>query len=165
VALLKPELLQTVLWPAAAACAVLLASSAVLLWPAQGDAAQGSGLELHSPFELGTVLKLAGLIALIMLVAKLVTDKVGAGGLYLLAAASGIADVDALTLSMARFAGGQVGLAEAGTAILVAAGVNTASKAAMATAIGGSRLGWIVGGASAASLAAMALALFLVRAI
>jgi uncharacterized membrane protein (DUF4010 family) len=163
--LLKPELLATILWPAAAACAVLLACSAVLLWAGQGDGAQGSGLELKSPFELGTVLKLAGLIAVIMLVAKLAVDKAGSGGLYLLAAASGIADVDALTLSMARFAGGQIGLVEAGTAILIAAGVNTVSKATMATAIGGNRLGWVVGGASAASLAAMAIGLAAVRSI
>ncbi|HEX2839871.1 MgtC/SapB family protein [Hyphomicrobium sp.] len=153
---LKPELLGTLLWPALAASAVTLVGSAVLLWAGQAGGSQSSGLELRNPFDLGTVLKLAGLIGIIMLVAKLLTEKAGTAGLYLLAAASGIADVDALTLSMARFAGGQVGLIEAGTAILIAASVNTVAKSAMATSIGGARLGLLVGGVSAASLAALA---------
>ena len=99
--------------------------------------------------------QLAGLIAVIMVVAKALSEQVGAAGLYLLAAISGVADVDALTLSMARFAGVQVGLPEAGRAILVAASVNTVSKAAMAAAVGGTRLGTLVGGLSAAALAAL----------
>lgn len=153
---LRPELLATLFRPAAAACAVLLLGGAALLRDGQADTGQGSGLKISNPFDLGTVLKLAGLIAIIMLVAKGITDKAGAAGLYLLAAASGIADVDALTLSMARFAGGQVGFREASIAILVAATVNTASKAAMAGVIGGSRLGLLVGGISAAAIAALA---------
>ncbi|HYD15884.1 MAG TPA: DUF4010 domain-containing protein [Hyphomicrobium sp.] len=160
---LKPELLATLLLPAAAACAVLLASSAVLLRGSKGEATQGSSLKLRNPFDLGTVLKLAGLIGVIMLVAKVMVDKAGAAGLYLLSAASGIGDVDALTLSMARFAGSTVGLVEAATAILVAAGVNTASKAAMAATIGGTRLGWIVSGVSAAAIAALAMTALAVR--
>ncbi len=155
---LKPELFGTLLWPALAACAVTLIGSAFLLWAGQAGGSQSSRLELRNPFDLGTVLKLAGLIGVIMLVAKLLTDKAGTAGLYLLAAASGIADVDALTLSMARFAGGQVGLLEAGTAILIAASVNTVSKSAMAASIGGTRLGLLVGGVSAASFAALAAA-------
>ncbi|MCC7251165.1 DUF4010 domain-containing protein, partial [Hyphomicrobium sp.] len=154
--LIKPVLLGTLLWPAAVAGVVLLVGSAVLLKHGQGTAQQPT-LEIRNPFDLGTVLQLAGLIAIIMVVAKLLTEQAGTAGLYLLAAVSGIADVDALTLSMARFAGAQVGLEEAGTAILVAAGVNTASKAAMSAAVGGVRLGQIVGGFSAAAMVALAL--------
>src|SRR5690606_35902229 len=98
---------------------------------------------------------LAGLIAVIMVVAKALSEQVGAAGLYLLAAISGVADVDALALSMARFAGAELGLPEAGRAILVAASVNTVSKAVMAAVVGGSRLGTLVGGVSAAALAAL----------
>ena len=160
---LKPALLATLLWPAAAAGAVLLAGSGVLLRRGQGDDTEAPALELRNPFDLGTVLWLAGLIAVIMVVAKVLADQASAAGLYLLAAVSGLADVDALTLSMARFAGAQVGLAEAGTAILVAAAVNTVSKAVMAAAVGGVRLGKVVGGLSAAALAALAAAFLIVR--
>lgn len=155
--LIKPALIGTLLWPALAAGVVHLAGSAVLLWKGDSSAAQESLLQIRNPFDLGTVLKLAGLIAVIMLVAKAMADHASAAGLYLLAAVSGIADVDALTLSMARFAGGQVSLWDAGVAILTAASVNTASKAAMAAAVGGRSLGLLVGGVSAAAIVAIAL--------
>lgn len=156
-ALIKPDLLGTLLWPAVAAGAVQLAGSGVLLWKGESRSAQESLLEIRSPFDLGTVLKLAGLIAAIMLVAKAMADRANAAGLYLLAAVSGIADVDALTLSMARFAGDQVSLHDASVAILIAASVNTVSKAAMAAVVGGRTLGALVGGVSAAAIGAIAL--------
>lgn len=161
--LLKPALLATILWPAAAAGSVLLAGSGVLLWKRHGDGAETAAIALRNPFDLSTVLQLAGLIAVIMLVAKILADQASAAGLYLLAAVSGIADVDALTLSMARFAGTNVGLSEASYAILVAAGVNTASKAAMAAGVGGARPGALVGGLSAAALAALVVTLLILR--
>ncbi|MDQ8698332.1 DUF4010 domain-containing protein [Hyphomicrobium sp. LHD-15] len=154
--LIKPALLAHLLWPVAAAGVVLLGSAAFFLRAETNGTAQQSSLQLRNPFDLGTVLKLAGLIAVIMVVAKVMADQASTAGLYLLAAISGIADVDALTLSMARFAGAQVGLAEAGNAILVAAGVNTLVKAGMAATVGGRQLGTLVGGVSAASLAALA---------
>lgn len=165
---IKPALLGPLLLPTLAGGAVLLAGSGALLRggqvrSSQGDLQQPSKLEVKNPFDLGTVLKLAGLIALIMVIAKVLKDEAGTAGLYLLAAVSGIADVDALTLSMARFAGGDVGLQEAATAILIAAGVNTASKATIATAVGGTRLGILVGGFSAAAMVALALALVILR--
>lgn len=160
---LKPALLATLLWPAAAACLVLLAGSGVLLRGGGADGEETPALDLRNPFDLGTVLQLAGLIAVIMLVAKGLADQASAAGIYLLAAVSGLADVDALTLSMARFAGAEVGLSEAANAILVAAGVNTVSKAAMAAGVGGARLGMVVGGLSAAALAALVLTRLIVR--
>lgn len=157
-AIIKPALLTVILGPAAAAGAVLLTAAGLLMWHAGGDGAKAAALELRNPFDLTTVLQLGGLIAVIMVVAKVLADRADAAGLYLLAAVSGIADVDALTLSMARFAGTQVGFTEASTAILVAAAVNTVAKALMAGGVGGARLGTWVGGSSAAALAALALA-------
>jgi uncharacterized membrane protein (DUF4010 family) len=161
--LIKPALLAHLLWPVAAAGLVLLTSAAFLLRAEASGTTQQSALQLRNPFDLGTVLKLAGLIAVIMVVAKVMADQASTAGLYLLAAISGIADVDALTLSMARFAGAQVGLVDAGNAILVAAGVNTLVKAAMAATVGGRQLGALVGGLSAAALAALIIALVSLR--
>ena len=154
---LKPDLIVTVLWPAAAGAAVLLLGAAVLLRKSKRPDTPEPKLDLRSPFDLGTVLQLAALIAVIMLFAKTVAGYAGPAGLFLLAAVSGIADVDALTLSMARFAEGQVGLREAGIAILVAAGVNTVSKAVMTAVVGGPRLGIFVGAVSALAVAALAI--------
>ena len=87
----------------------------------------------------------------------------GNAGLFLLAAVSAIADVDALTISMARLAGLQVAAGDAASAILVAASVNTASKAAIAAFVGGARIGTIVGSASVLAIAALAVAYFALR--
>ena len=160
--LLKPDLLATLLWPALAAACVLLLAVTVLL-AGTGKSPEAPKLEVKSPFELGTVLWLATLIAAIMLIAKLLAGSVGNAGLFVLAAVSGIADVDALTLSMARLAGLQVSVESAASAILIAAGVNTASKAGIAAFVGGAGLGRIVGAVSLLAIGALAVASLVMR--
>jgi uncharacterized membrane protein (DUF4010 family) len=115
-------------------------------------------LRLKNPFDLASALKLASLIAIIMLLAKLLSARIGAQGVFLLAAASGIADVDALTLSMARFAGAQITVSDAATAILIAACTNTAAKAVMAGCIGGRDLAVKVGIPSGIAVLALVVA-------
>ena len=158
--LLKPELLASLIWPTVAAASVLLLSAALLLWGRSSGRSGSAGqpeLQIKNPFDFGTVLWLAALIAVIMLAAKRMVGQVGNAGLFLLAAVSGIADVDALTLSMARLAGLQVAASDAANAILIAASVNTASKAAMAAFVGTAHLGRIVGSASVLTIAALGL--------
>lgn len=160
VGVLKYELLALLFWPLGAAACVLFLSAAVLLWAKGTQSAGQPQLQISNPFELTTVLSLAALIALISLVAKLVAGSIGNAGLFLLAAVSGIADVDALTLSMARLAGLQVGAGDAANAILIAATINTLAKASMAGFVGGTRLGRIVWIASALATGALAATLF-----
>ena len=104
---------------------------------------------------MATALKLAALIAVIMVAAKGLSAVAGTSGVFLLAAASGVVDVDALTLSMARLAGSQIAVRDAVAAILLAASVNTAAKAAMAAYHGGHKIGRIVGSASALAVIAL----------
>jgi uncharacterized membrane protein (DUF4010 family) len=118
-------------------------------------------LALKNPFDLGTALKLAGFIAVISVIAKIVSQRAGDAGVFAVAALSGLADVDALTLSMTRLAPASVPPATAAVAIVIAAGVNTAVKAAMAVTAGTARMGTILGGVSAAALAAAAAAFLL----
>jgi uncharacterized membrane protein (DUF4010 family) len=152
---LNPGLIGGLALPLGAAALVLLAASAALLLRHPVPDAPHPALKLKNPFELPLALKLAALIAAIMVAAKLFSAIAGARGLLALAAASGLADVDAITLSMARLAGGQISGAEATAAILVAASVNTALKAAMAGYLGGARVGRIVGGVSVLALLAL----------
>ena len=58
-----------------------------------------------------------------------------------LAAVSGIADVDAIMLSMARLARDELGAATASQAVLLAIAVNTGAKAVLAWFTGGYRIG------------------------
>jgi uncharacterized membrane protein (DUF4010 family) len=152
---LNPGLIAGLALPLAAAGLVLVAASAVLILGRRTLHAPRPALELKNPFELGTALKLAALIAVIMVAAKALSTLAGSRGVFLLAAASGVADVDALTLSMARLASSQIATGDAVAAILLAASVNTAAKAAMAAYLGGRKVGRIVSGASALAVIAL----------
>lgn len=141
------------------AVGLVLALSGLLL--VRGAAACGpAGLAFANPLEVGTALKLSCFVALVMLAAAMAGDMAGGGGVLVVAAASGLADVDAVTLSMARAAGGSVPPELARAAILVAVGANTATKAAMAGWLGGRSVGLPVAVASLAAIAAGAAALF-----
>jgi uncharacterized membrane protein (DUF4010 family) len=161
--MLNPELIAIVLGPALAAAAVLLLGAAVGLWGKRDDATEHLQLNISNPFDLGTVFQLAGLIAVILVAAKAVASRAGNAGLFLLASVSAIADVDALTLSMARLAGQQVAFTDAATAILIAASTNTATKAAMAAFVGGRRIGAAVGTVSVLAIATLAVVFLLLR--
>ena len=161
---LKPELVAALIWPVVAAAAVLLAGAAVLCC-GEGRAAQPNTHSCRSriPSTSAPSCSWPALIAVILLLAKLVAAQAGNAGLFLLAAISGIADVDALTLSMARLSGVQVSAADAATAILVAASVNTASKATIAGFVGGTRLGSIVGVVSVMAIGALGITFVMLR--
>lgn len=135
--------------PLISATLVLMVASAMLMLRVdRRETPQATTLlEIKNPLELGLAIKLAAVIGAVMIAAKMLLAALGAPGLYLLAAVSGIVDVDALTLSMARLGDAQTN--DAVSAILLAVGTNTAAKAAIATFTGGRQMGWIVGGVSA----------------
>jgi len=112
-----------------------------------------------NPLELGMAIKLALAIGIIMLASQVVQDQFGSAGVLLVAAVSGIVDVDAITISVANMENSQLGAETAVQAIALAVGVNTLSKVAMVFWVGGARLGRYVGMGSAAALAAAGAAL------
>ncbi|HWL70583.1 MAG TPA: DUF4010 domain-containing protein, partial [Geminicoccus sp.] len=160
---LNPALVLPLAWPLGAAILVFLVAGGFLLLRRAGAQGEGPALTLTNPLELGVALQMAAIIAAIMLLAKLVGDRFGETGLYVLAAVSGIADVDALTLSMARMAGSGIQLGVAAAAIAIAVAVNTLVKCVLAGTAGSLRLGLLVTGASAAAIAAGAGAFLLVQ--
>ena len=70
-------------------------------------------------------------------------------GVLIVAALSGVADVDAVTISMARMGGKDIDLNTTVKGILVAVAVNTTSKAMLAGWAGGHKIGALVGSVSA----------------
>ena len=95
--------------------------------------------------------------AAVMLLAVAARHFFGEAGLIGLAAISGLADVDAITLSMAKTAGSDA-TSGPGLTILTAVGVYTIAKTAYAAYVGGVRLGLIVAGGTVVGLVAAAAA-------
>ncbi|MGQ0671377.1 MAG: MgtC/SapB family protein [Hyphomicrobium sp.] len=133
---IAPGLLRWLLLPLAFAGLALAGVAAVRLREHANDPVS-SPLNVKNPFELSTVLKFGALLAAMLVAAKALTLWAGNKGAFALAAVSGIADVDAVTLSMSQLAGKGLEPAAAAGAILLAAAVNTVSKAVM---------GWMAGG-------------------
>lgn len=111
-------------------------------------------LSLKNPFELSVVLAFGALLTLIMLLGKALTVWAGTRGALALAAASGVADVDAITLSMARLGRADLGVETAAFAILLAVAVNTVAKTVLAWVSGGKALGRLILFAAIAALVA-----------
>lgn len=116
---------------------------------------------LANPLALGTAVKFGALLAVVAVAVDVFRSWFGAAGVYVVAALSGVADVDAVTVSMARAAGGDAALGVATAAVVLAASVNTAVKGGIALVVGGPRVGLRVAGAYVAVLAAGGLAVWL----
>lgn len=160
-ALLNPALIAKLAGPIGGLVAAMAIGAVVLLLTSERDN-RSPRLEISSPLELGTALKLAGFIAVVTIAAELARRWIGTTAVLGVAALSGIADVDAVTVSMARQAGG-IGLEIATLAIVAAVSVNTVSKTVLATIAGGRAIGAYVGLASAAGLVAAGLGWFFFR--
>ena len=116
---------------------------------------------LDNPFELSAVLKIALLLATVALISKLAAEKLGPEAVLAVAAITGLADVDAVALSVPLLAPTTISLEFAAQAVLMAVGVNISAKAGYALALGGGRYGAAYAGLSLAAGALGALALFL----
>lgn len=92
---------------------------------------------INNPFELLPALKFALLLMAVMLLARLFQQLYGDSGVYAVAALSGITDVDAITLSLARMAGSGLDQTVAAEAIIIAASANTLIKGVLVALICG----------------------------
>ena len=138
------------------AAALFQGAAAWLLIGREGHSAEDKpeGLVHKNPFLLSEVLKFGAILGIVMLAAGIAKSMFGNSGLMVVAGISGLADVDAITLSVANM-GGQVVAGVA--AILLAIGVNSAAKAVYAGIAGGMRLGMTL---FLLNMAAMAVAVF-----
>lgn len=138
--------------PALSTAAAVLGIGAAILW-FRNIQQETPELRISNPLAVGTAIKLAVLLAAVMLAAELVRRMFGGVGILVVAALSGVADVDAVTISIARMAGGDVDLNTAARAIMIAIAINTVSKAIIASWVGNKKVGLLVGGISAVALA------------
>ena len=115
-----------------------------LLLISSGREGQVRAVAIKNPFELLPALKFGLLLVVVMLAVQGFQQWFGDSGLFAVAAISGITDVDAITLSVARLARGELAGTVAVQAIVIAACVNTLIKGLIVTFICRSTMAWQV---------------------
>ncbi|MFO1101563.1 MAG: MgtC/SapB family protein [Methylocystis sp.] len=161
VAVINPPLASR-LAPPVIAAGVLFALAGVFLLRRSASERPGesSGLDVVNPLDLVAVLKFGALLATVMILSRLATHFAGDIGAYALALLSGIADVDAIALTMARLGATEIGVGAAAGSILLALLSNTTSKIVMGIVIGGAAMGWRLAAASILAVAGALVALW-----
>ncbi len=135
VALVNPALARTLAAPMLAMAATGLGAS-LLLHRRPGAPIVRGGVLLKNPVSLSAAFEFAGLFAAVLVGSKAASSYLGPSGVYVAALAAGTTDMDAISLSMADLARGQLGLRVAATAVFLAGAMNTVVKGGMALAIG-----------------------------
>jgi uncharacterized membrane protein (DUF4010 family) len=155
--------LATSLAPALIAGAAVMAGLAwwLIYSSPKGKKKGGTDFNLENPFRLKEVLRFGFILTMVMVLAVAARHLFGEAGLIGLAAISGLADVDAITLSMAKTAQADATSGPA-LAILTAVGVNTLAKNGYAAYVGGTRIGAIVAIGTIAGIAAAVVAYLVV---
>ncbi len=101
-------------------------------------AAEKGDIQFSNPFDLGSAIKFGLLYGVVLLASRAAQMYFGDAGLFISSIVSGVADVDAITLSMAELSKtGGLELRTASQAIVIAAMSNTIVKGGIAV-VGGS---------------------------
>lgn len=153
-ALINPALLSSLVWPVVV-MTLLLYLPAFIIWKRHQERLEVSRPELtKNPLDLKSALVFGVLLVAILLLGKFLQEWLGDLGIYVLATTSGIADVDAITLSLTRMSQDTLALQTAVIGIVIAAATNNLVKAGIAGAIGRRELGTRVAGPMVMSLVA-----------
>ncbi|MGD1995779.1 MAG: MgtC/SapB family protein [Anaerolineae bacterium] len=147
VAALNRQLLR-VMWPPLAASAAVGLIYSGYLYLSQRTEEEGK-VAFSNPFNLGPAIKFGLVYAVILLISKAAQTYFGDTGVYVSSIVAGLADVDAITLSVAelsRTAGG-LDLITAERAIVLAVMSNTVVKGGIVLSTGSSTLRrWVAPG-------------------
>ncbi|OQY26483.1 MAG: hypothetical protein B6I38_11250 [Anaerolineaceae bacterium 4572_5.1] len=136
VAVINKQLLFIV-WPPIVAMGTLGLIYSIYLYLSQ-QAIDEEEIQVSNPFELGPAIKFGLLYALILIGSKAAQTYLGVQGFYLSSFLAGLADVDAITLSVADFTlqPNGITLEMAERAIVLAVISNTLVKGGMVLALG-----------------------------
>jgi uncharacterized membrane protein (DUF4010 family) len=140
-AVVAPQLVM----PAAVPLGTLfLATSLAALLLARRHVPDDAAPDVTNPFELRTALQFALLFAGVLLLTRAAEEYLGVGGLYLASALSGVAQLDAITLSLGRQVQEALAVEVAVKGLALAVAANCVFKGGLAMAVGGPRFGRIV---------------------
>lgn len=165
IAALQPSMLGLIVPPLAAAIVVAVGYALISVYGrAHGSTASDAPSGFRNPFSFGSVIGFALLLGIVILAGREIAARFGAGGALLGAAGLGLADVDAVTVAMARLVPEPLSIMAASLAVLAAIATNTLSKLAIAAGIGRGRFAVEVAILTGACWLAAALALWVVLA-
>lgn len=123
---------------------VIGASAGLYLWRQKGPE-QEAALQVKNPMDLWSAVKFGLVFAVVLFVSRAAYQYYGASGVYVAGGISGLADVDAFTISAAGLAQqGVLARGTAGASILLAGAMNTLVKGGIAAVIGGPALRRVV---------------------
>lgn len=137
VSVINMNLLKEVWLPISLAGLAGLVYALILYFQQHGE--ETGEIKLGRPIDLGSAIRFGLLFVVILLVSRTAQLYLGDVGIYLSSLISGLADVDAITLSMSELSrGGTLSLETAGNAVVVAAMANTIAKGGIVL-VGGSK--------------------------
>ena len=166
IGVIEPVLLTT-FGSALVVSGLLLLSMALWRWHRMaGDAKNEHTVEAMAPFDLGTALGFAGFLAVMAVMVPAAKQWLGNYGIYVLSTVSGLADVDAILISLARLHGaGDVATGTAAVALGLATLANMLTKSGIAWTTGGSQVGKTVVGSYLIALIGGGISLWLTLAL
>lgn len=136
--LIMPPLLAPLALPIVSVIILSLICAVYLIHKADGVSFEKP--DVDNPLDISSALLFAGLLGVIMVGSRAGEALFGAEGIYAISIASGLADVDAITLTLSRFATEDLSVHVAARGILLAAVTNTFVKVALAAFAGGRTL-------------------------
>jgi uncharacterized membrane protein (DUF4010 family) len=143
IAVVNPALFERAAVPLGAMTVCGAVAAAVVYW--RTSTTTGVEPQIENPFRLSPALFFGALFAAVLLVSEYANAWLGTSGVYATAFLSGLADVDAITLTLSKLAAeGAVAPDVATTGIVIAAVSNTLVKAGLAWILGTRRLGTLV---------------------
>jgi uncharacterized membrane protein (DUF4010 family) len=158
---LNPALLPFLLPPLVVATTVAVGFALFAVYWNQRKRGAPVAVHFRNPFGFWSVIGFALLLAAIVLLGRALGEWLGAPGAIAGALALGLADVDAVTVSMVRLAPQPLSPQDAAFAILAAVFSNTISKIAIGAVVGRGAFAAEIAGMAAGCIAAAAAAYWL----
>jgi len=138
--LINPALFEVIVYPMAV-MALLTFSLAAVMWHQHTDYQPDKLTHMNNPLALKSALIFGVILVLVALLGNAAIHFFGETGIYLLAALSGIADVDPINLTLSRMSSTELSIDVAVLGIVIASVSNTLVKALLAQFIGGATIG------------------------
>lgn len=148
------DLLPSLIWPVITMMALIYGPT-FFIWRRHAEQLQVSQPTLsQNPLDMTTALMFGLLLTAILMLGEFLKRWLGEAGIYMLAASSGVADVDAITLSLTRMSNNSLAMDTAVIGIVIAAATNNLVKSGIAWSLGNRQIGLLVAGPMVMSLIA-----------